>query len=127
MSGRYKILTDMTLTLIGTIDAKPHDITLEVTFDVEPERSATHFEPGEGATVSIQTATIIENHGGPKMKRYDAPYWLWPMIEGDECLAHEMLAEAWESDEAERDHQADSRREEAMIDKFNHSQGAERG
>ena len=127
MSGRYKILTDMTLTLVGVVNADQHDITLEVTFNVEPERSATYLEPGGGATVEVQTIRLIENHGGPRQNYYEAPAWLWPMVEGDESLAHEMLAEAWESDESARDHQADSRREEAMIDKFNQSQGAERG
>jgi hypothetical protein len=116
MSGRYKITTDMDVRLVGTIHAMHHEIELELTFDIHPGIEESRLQPGEPASVSICTAYVIERDG-IYVARHEAPTWLWRMIEGDDALEIEMLAEAWEADEAARDYRAEAIREDRMLER----------
>jgi hypothetical protein len=117
MKCRYRIATDMGVELLATLPSASHEAVLELTFNVTPDQSATHLQPGEGATVHIITAQIVENYGTGNAKRHDAPDWLWAMIEDDDALEREMLAEAWEADEAAREQWADMAREERLLER----------
>ncbi len=105
--GRYSITTQMAVMLLESFDARDYPANLVLTFNITPERSATYLQPGEGATAEIITAHVGDE---------EAPNWLWEMIERDELIQSEMLAEARETDESARDHYADMAREERLMD-----------
>lgn len=96
----YSLDTYITIGFPGSVE---HEIKLELVYEVTPERSATLTQPGEGASVNITDAHVVETSG----RRYDAPDWLWAMIEGNDELQTEMLRDAWEHDEANRDARAE--------------------
>jgi hypothetical protein len=114
--NRYSITTDLSLQLLQSHEAEEHMVELKLEFDVNPSRAESYLEPGEPASVQILTATIIERDG-IHITTHEAPTWLWRMIEADEALDAEMLREAWESDEAARDHRADMIREERLLER----------
>lgn len=115
--SRYSITTDISVQLVGILDAIEHPLTLKLTFDVRPSFPETRLQPGEPASVEVLTATIVEHNGWHEIK-HEAPNWLWRMIEKDDRLEAEMLREAWESDEAARDDHADMVREERLLERM---------
>lgn len=113
MAHTYK--TGIVFTLSDSSDALQHDVNLTLKFTVYPGCEPTREQPGEGPSVSIQSATIRCLHRGDG-REHDAPDWLWPFLEADEALAAEMLASAAHDDEYARDQAADARREERQME-----------
>jgi hypothetical protein len=114
----YTYKTGILFTLSDASAADPHEVTLTLKYTVSRGYAATLEEPGEGPSVSLQTATITATPqaNGQLRRAYDAPDWLWPFLEGDEALHAELLAHAADDDEYARDQAADGRREERMLE-----------
>lgn len=104
--GRYTIRTKISLTLCEARDAQEWDAEFEASFDVDLGHPQSSLDPGAPANISIVWATI---NGEP------APDWMRPMLECDEVLEREMLAEAREADEAARQDYAEMVREERKL------------
>lgn len=116
MSGPYKYQTGILFTLSDAVGAAEHDVRLTLKYTVYPGCAPTLEQPGEGPSVSIQSATVY-SHIATFRREYDAPEWLWPYLESDEALVAELLAHAANADEYARDQAADARREERTLER----------
>lgn len=114
MNGLNTYKTGILFTLSDSVDAKEHDVELVIKYRVSPGCEPTREQPGEGPTVSIESAILRSLHVMPTTYE-DAPRWLWPYLEDDEALTAELLAHAAASDEYARDQAADARREERRL------------
>lgn len=113
----YTYKTGLLFTLSDSVDAKEHDVELVIKYRVSPGSAPTREQPGEGPSVSIESATIRSLYIMPTTHE-PAPGWLWPYLNGfaeDEALIAELLAHAENADEAARDQAADARREERRL------------
>ena len=109
----YTLATGILFTLSDNNDSdEPYEAKLHIRFTVYRGCEPTLEQPGEGPSVSIKSAVIV--HEG---RSYDAPEWLWPFLESDEGLQGELLHHAVCMDECHRDHAADAKREEQMLER----------
>ena len=92
--------TSLHLTFSGLANEAVVPVTFEYTVNWGSE--ATREQPAEGPTVGVRSITLTDSAGG----RHDAPAWLWTIVEGDQELGDELVAEARSDDEAAAEHAA---------------------
>src|SRR5206468_2406556 len=114
----YTYKTGILFTLSDASEGDQHEVALTLKYAVSRGYAATLEEPGEGPSVSIESATITSTPqaNGQLARAYAAPDWLWPFLEGDEALHAELLAHAADDDEYARNQAADARRKERMLE-----------
>jgi len=106
----YTYQTSFTLRLSG-LDGSDHHVPLEIVYDVSPGRPQNSEDPGQPPIVKISKATLTDSKG----VRYRAHDWLWEILEGNDELGDELVAEANAADESAADDHADAMRREIRL------------
>lgn len=90
-------------------NAAEHEVEIEITYSVQRGCTATQTQPGEADSVSISAIAVVDGD-----KRPDAD-WLIGLLEDDEDIQAECLADWHDDQAAAEEYRADAIREEQML------------
>ncbi|AYO85364.1 hypothetical protein [Methylobacterium brachiatum] len=107
-----------TSTNLSFSDGGDREFTLRLGYRFTPGYPASRDEPECPDTVEIITIRLLDLVEAAVVSEYDVPIWMERLIDADEALIASLIADARESDAAERDEAAERRADEARHDRL---------